>query len=156
MQTYRAQSVAKRVRPRGFTRVELLAVLATFTVGVSLIVPGIQAAREAARRNQCKSNLRQLGILIRESGGHRDDELPRVQAMNLCAKDAADSEIALVLATVFAAVATAGASFAALLIRFAVQYINRRNDQQIHEGCEEQPTWSLLERWFCPRSSSPL
>jgi prepilin-type N-terminal cleavage/methylation domain-containing protein/prepilin-type processing-associated H-X9-DG protein len=83
---------AKTCSRPGFTLVELLVVITIIGILVSMLLPAVQAAREAARRNSCTNNMKQIGLAILNFEA-ANKKLPTGGEGTFCGKDASNATV---------------------------------------------------------------
>lgn len=87
MKTHRTPSPASRQARRGFTLIELLVVITIIATLMSLILPAVQSARASARRAQCLSQMRQIGMAMVNFSSNNGGKLPHMSYASVPAAD---------------------------------------------------------------------
>jgi|tagenome__1003787_1003787.scaffolds.fasta_scaffold20969985_4 prepilin-type N-terminal cleavage/methylation domain-containing protein len=138
---------SSRFRPRGFTLVELLVVIAIIGILVALLLPAIQAAREAARRVQCTNKLKQIGLAFLNYESARK-QLPLAYTPNWTPANKADQIAGPCPGAIPAgAVRTASNGKPAhFVLTFILPYLE---EQALYDQIDTQTTSPISFDWNC-------
>ena len=128
----------------GFTLVELLVVIAIIAVLIALLLPAVQQAREAARRTQCKSNMKQLGLALHNYHEVHRTFPPGWIAVGNSPHSAHDG--------------LNGAGWGAMILPYLDQtplYQTFDADYSIHDPVNVSFIGTVLTAWQCPSDPKP-
>ena len=131
-------------RRRGFTLIELLVVIAIIGVLVSLLLPAVQSAREAARRAHCVNNLKQMGLAL--------------NAYHDALRSLPPSYLAFARFTDGATDTAPGWGWGAMLLPFLEQpalYNAGNFGLAVETPQNTTVVWSMLSAYLCPADSPP-
>lgn len=123
---------------RGFTLIELLVVIAIIAILIALLLPAVQQAREAARRTQCKNNMRQIGLAF-HNYHDTHNRFPQPAMIGLTVSSGL--------------VIRSGASWCTMLLPYIEQanvYNNYNSNMAPHDPVNAAAVATVIQGFMCP------
>lgn len=127
-------------RNRGFTLIELLVVIAIIAILIALLLPAVQQAREAARRTQCKNNLKQIGLAM-----HNYADVYGMFPVGACAEPGPTFGIDINI----------GAFASTLPFIEAANLKNLYDDERTWESQSPVVATTIVKGFLCPSATGP-
>lgn len=129
---------------KGFTLIELLVVIAIIAILIALLLPAVQQAREAARRTQCKNNLKQIGLAM-----HNYHDVYNMFPVGACARPEAGG------APTFGMNVSIGAFASILPYLDNANLLNLYNDKIAWEAQSPVVAKTIVKAYLCPSNTGP-
>ena len=130
----------KPSRFRGFTLIELLVVIAIIAILIALLLPAVQQAREAARRTQCKNNMKQFGLAM-----HNYADVFNMFPLGACARPSSSFGIDISI----------GAFASILPYMEQANLKNLYNDSRPWEQQSPAVAQTIIPAYLCPSATGP-